>query len=185
LIISYIALLVLIVLIVIVFIRIKKQKELIEKAKQYEKLLRESRISRFKYQQSLEKSREFLKTLEQINESLRVIKAELESIRSDLRKHVEGVRSELKKTDNSDLDKRILNQMKTVLGEKWKFFNTRKLDCNKIRDKLKDMEKERNEIAQAEQAACEKWTMEKETVLKTWKELNTQIKITNPQKYYV
>ncbi len=185
--ISYIALLAIIVFIafiVIVFISMKKQKALIDKAKQYENLLRESRVSRYKYQQCLENSREFLKNIEQISESLRVIKAELESIRSDIRQHVEGIRKEVKKTDNSELDKRILTQMKTVLGEKWKFFNSRKLDCREVLDKLKELEEEKNEITQAENAGYEKWTLEKETVLKIWEELNTKIKITNPQNYY-
>ena len=181
--ISYIVLLVIIVFIVIVFISMKKQKALTEKAKQYEKLLRESRVSRYKYQQCLENSREFSKNVEQTGESLRVIKAELESIRSDIRQHVEGIRKG-KNTDNSELDKRILDQMKTVLGEKWKFFNSRRLDYHEVMDKLKELEEEKNEITQAENAGYEKWTLEKETVLKIWEELNTKIKITNPQNYY-
>lgn len=66
----------------------------------------------------------------------------------------------------------------------YKPFNIWRLDYHEVLDKLKELEEEKNEITQAENAAYEKWTREKETVLKIWEELNTQIKITNPRNYY-
>ena len=180
----FISILVVVVLVAIIFSKILKQKQLLVKVKQYEKLLKESRVSRFKYQQTLERNREFIKDIGTANESLRVIKAELESIRSDIRQHLNGVRQEKKKSDNSDLDKRVISQMSTVLGEKLKYLNSRKLDYLKSLGKLKEMEEEKSKLEEAENQACAKWAQEKETVLALWRELNTQFKITNPQKYY-
>ncbi|MBN2287684.1 MAG: hypothetical protein JXQ83_00030 [Candidatus Glassbacteria bacterium] len=182
--INYLPLLVVAVLIVVIYLKLKKQRQLLEKANKYEKLLRDSRISRYKYQQTLQRSRDFFKSQEQVNESLRIIKAELGSIRSDMRSHLEGIRHEVKKSDNTEFDKKVIGQMKTALEQKWKFFNSRKIECNKVVDKVNGLEVEKNEIINAERAACDKWTREKETVLKLWRELNTQIKITNPQKFY-
>ena len=181
---TYIPIVVVAVLLVLIYIKIKKQRELIEKAEQYEKLLKESRVSRYKYQQTLEKSRDIFKNIDQVKEGLRVLKAELESIRSDIRKHIESIRKERKAEGETELDKRILSQMIATLGERWKFYNVRKLDCLKVIEQLDKMEIEKIEAVQAEQDASEIWTREKETVLKIWRDLSTQIKITNPHKYY-
>ncbi len=180
----FISILVFVVLIAIIFIRILKQKQLLVKVKQYEKLLKESRVSRFKYQQILERNREFIKDIGTAIEGLRVIKAELESIRSDVRQHLNGIRQEKKKSDNSDLGKRVVSQMNAVLREKLKFLNSRKLDYLKSLGKLKELEEEKSKLEEVENQACAKWTQEKETVLGLWRELNTQVKITDPQKYY-
>jgi len=181
---TYIPLVVVVLLTVLIYIKIKKQRELIEKAEQYEKLLKESRVSRYKYQQILEKNRDIFKNIDKVKEGLRVLKAELESIRLDIRKHIESIRKEKKAEGKTDLDKRILSQMVATLGERWKFYNVRKLEYLKVIDQLDKMEKEKIEIEQAEHAASEKWTGEKETVLKIWRDLSTLIKITNPHKYY-
>ncbi|MFC1614701.1 hypothetical protein ACFL5K_05335 [Gemmatimonadota bacterium] len=180
-----IPLVVVVVLVGMIVFKVKKQRQLINKVNQYEKLLRDSRLSRYKYQQILQKSRDFLKSQEQVNESLKIIKSELMSIRPDIHKQIEEIRKEEEKGDNTELGKRTIAQMKTVLGQKLKFLEGRKQDYLKILTKVNDLEKTKKEIIESERVACDKWTEEKDTVMKLWRELNTQAPVTNPQKYYI
>jgi heme exporter protein D len=177
-------LVVIVVLVGMIVFKVKKQRQLLNKVTQYEKLLRDSRVSRYKYQQILQKSRDFFKSQEQVNEGMKIIKSELMSIRSDIRKHLEEIRKEEENSDNSELDKRTITQMKTILGQKLKFLEGRKQDSLKILDKVNGLEKTKKEIIESERVACDKWTKEKNTVMKLWRELNTQASVTNPQKYY-
>lgn len=76
---------VILILLIIIYVRIKIQQKLLEEAKRYETLLRDSRLIRWQYFQCIEKSKEILKEYEQMSNKLQGIKAELLGIRSDLR----------------------------------------------------------------------------------------------------
>ncbi|HUU26581.1 MAG TPA: hypothetical protein VM123_02110 [archaeon] len=172
------------VLAVLIYIRIGKQRRLISQANKYEALLKDSRVTRWQYSQSLEKSRDILKDVEQISGKVKTLKAELFHIRADIHEQLRTLRHEIKKSGGTELDRRVIIQMKVTFGEKWKFFNSRKLVHNETLDKLRETEKKRQELLKDETAACQKWTQEKEKLMKLWRELNDKIKVTNPYTFY-
>ncbi len=175
---------VILILLIIIYVRIKTQQKLLEEAKLYETLLRDSRLTRWQYFQCIEKSKEILKEYEQMSNKLKGIKAELLGIRSDLRDELRFLRAEIEKSTGTELDKRTITQMKAGFDEKWKFFSSRKTNHNKNLDKLIETKKKMEQATQEETEASSKWSSERESVMDLWRELSPKVQVTDPHNYF-
>lgn len=178
------SLLVVLIILILIYINIKRQWKLLDEAKKYEVLLHESRLIRLKYTQSLEKSREIDKEIEPVSNTAAVTKADLCSIRSEIRIYLDSLRKEIEKSTGSDLDIRTIALMKEYLVEKWKFLNSRKIFYIEIKAKLEELVKKKEQIIQEEFLFSSQWAKEKNEVMKLWHELNPKVKITDPHTFY-
>lgn len=175
---------VILTLLLIIYLRIKKQQELLEKVKSYEALLRDCRVTRWKYFQCMEKSKEALKIYEQMSDQLTILKAELLGIRSELRDELRFLRAEMEKSNGTELDKRTIVQMQAKFDEKWKFLSSRKTNFNETLDKLIETKRKMEQATQDEIEASSKWSSEKERIMDLWRELNSKVQVTDPHKYF-
>jgi len=171
-------------LILIIYLRVKKQQKLLSDAERYEAFLRDSRLTRWQYLQCMEKSKEILADFERISDNVNALKAELLGIRSELRDELRFLRAEIKQSAGTELDKRTIAQLKTDFQGKWKHLSSRKTNYNENLDILLETKKKMEQANQAETAASNKWSSEKERVMNLWRELNSKIQITDPHKYF-
>jgi len=171
---------VILVLVVILYIRVSQQRALMEAASVYEVRLREARLIRGIYLQSLDKSREILKDCEQQNGNLNTLKEEIYSLRSEARDLLRALRHTIHQSTGSALDKRTIEQMKVDFSEKWKYYNFRKHNCRDMRAAVLVAELRKEESLKTELTASQKWFSEKEQVMVMWSELSPKVKITDP-----
>jgi len=171
-------------LLLLIYVRIRNQRKLIEEAERYEVLLRDCRITRYQYMEALDKSREIQKERERMSNNLQVIKAELNGIRSDIRDELRFIREEIERSTEIEFDQRIIAQMKATLGEKWKFFSSRKTNYNENLARIIETKEKMEQATQKESEASSRWIQEKEMVMNLWQELSPKIQITHPHEYF-
>lgn len=176
----------LVILIFLGFIgyRLRKQRNLLKKGEDYEKMLREAKVARFQYMQALQKTRDYIKEVEGVVENLTSLKAELLGYHNDLREQISHLRQQRKQSTGSELDKRTLEQMKNDLTQLWAHTNSRKkvaleieASRNELRSKLKVQEKNEHEVT-------DRWITQKDQVIKTYKELKDQLVLADPKKAF-
>ena len=176
-----IPLLVILIFLVIVGNRIRKQRNLMQKRDDYEKKLREAKVTRYKYIQALQKTREYISEVEEAEERLIVLKAELIGYRKEQREMILHLRQLQKKSTGSELDKRTIAQQNNILIQHRAHTNMRKRVCmdlekvlDEARDKLKQQENHEHELTN-------RWFTQKDQVIKTYRELKDQLVLTDPQ----
>ncbi len=176
----------LVILLFLVFIgyRLRKQRNLLKKGEDYEKMLREAKVTRYQYTQALQITRDHLKEVESIKEKLTSLKAELIGYRNDLREQISNLRQQNKQSTGSELDKRTLAQMQSDLVQLLAHTNSRKkvaleieASRNELRSKLKVQEKNENEVT-------DRWIIQKDQVINTYKELKDQLVLADPKKAF-
>ena len=175
---------VILTLVLIIYVRVKKQQKLLADVERYEAFLRDSRVTRWQYLQCMEKSKEILKDYERMSDNIKMLKAELLGLRSEIRDELRFLRAEIKKSTGTELDKRTINQMKGDFEQKWKHFSRRKTNYNENLEKLLETKNKMEQANQAETQASNKWSEEKERVLILWRNLSSKVQITDPRKYF-
>ena len=175
---------VILTLILIIYVRVKKQQKLLADVERYEAFLRDSRVTRWQYLQCMEKNKEILKDYERMSDNMKVLKAELLGLRSELCDELRFLRAEIKKSTGTELDKRTIAQMKTDFEQKWKHFSRRKTNYNENLGKLLEAKKKMEQASQEETEASNKWSEEKTIVMNLWRNLSSKVKVTDPRKYF-
>jgi hypothetical protein len=179
-----IPMLVILVLLVIVGYRIHKQRNLIKKGEDYEKILREAKLTRYQYMQALHKTRDALTEVEGIEEKLTSLKAEIIGYHGDLREKIEHLRHQRKQSTGSDLDNRTLAQMKNDLTQLWAHTNSRKKVCREIEETHNELKRKHRLQESNEQKITDRWLTQRKQVMETYRELRDQLQLTDPKKSF-
>lgn len=175
---------VILVLLIIVFYRVRKQRNLLKQAEEYERLLRDARVSRYQYRQALESTRAAIQELEEIQENLNSLRAELHSYRRDLRQQAAKIREQILASDNSELDKRVVAQMKHSFAELWARADKRKKILRDLRATHRELQSRVKAREQEEQKASQKWTGQKSQVMTRYSQLKSRLTVTDPNTYF-
>ncbi len=174
---------VLVFLLVVALIKVNRQRQLLREARKYEKLLRECRVTRWHYTQSLEKSREAVHQVMPLEERRRALKAELHAIRGDLHRELQALREAFRRNSGSDLDQRVISQQRFTLNQKWKLLDSRRKDCLGLETTVRELASRRDQAVSEENRTCQNWVRDKERVMELWRGLHPKVKITDPQKF--
>jgi len=167
----------------VIYVRLANQRKLLKEIESYEIMLRNARVIRLQYIQALEGSRDALKELQHIEESLKSIKAELYSFREELREMLLTLRKEIEKSTETLLDKRTISQMRTNFEQKWKVADGRKHFYRQVLATCRQTRPILHQKAKEEDQANERWAVEKEKVMVFYRNLSPKAKITDPLKY--
>jgi hypothetical protein len=179
-----IPLLVIIVLLVLIGFRVLKQRKLMKKGEEYEKKVREAKVTRFQYIQALQKTRDSLTEVTGIEEKLTSLKAEIIGYHGDLREKIEHLRQQRKQSTGSDLDNRTLAQMKNDLTQLWAHTNSRKKVCRGIVEEHNESKRKYRLQEDNERQVTDRWLAQKDEVMKTYRELKDKLKLTDPKKSF-
>ncbi len=179
-----IPLLVILVFLLIIGYRIRKQRNLLKKGEEYEKILRDAKLTRYQYTQALQKTRDVLTEVEGIEEKLTSLKAEIFGYHTELREKIEHLRHQRKQSTGSDLDNRTLDQMKNDLTQLWAHTNSRKNVCREIVEAYRELKRRLKLQEHNEQKVTNRWLLQKNQVIKTYHALKDQLPLTDPKKSF-
>ncbi|MBN2290754.1 MAG: hypothetical protein JXQ83_15575 [Candidatus Glassbacteria bacterium] len=164
----------------ITFFRAKRKRELERKLDEYTGLLKIAGKTRSSYIAVMEKAQSLLKELEKIKTELFNSKSRLGKHRGELRESLQECRKEAAKDNRTEIDDRVLNQMKVKFGHHWKVYNSLKKISSETLARYNSTREQHETIAQEEQIAFRKWSQEKETVMRFFKEISRQIPMRHP-----
>ncbi len=180
----FIPLLVILVFLVVVGYRIHKQRIILKKGEEYEKMLREAKVTRYQYMQALQKTRDILVEVERVEENLTSLKAEIIGYHNDLREKLEHLRAQRKQSTGTDLDKRTLAQMKSELAQLWAHANSRKMACREIEESFSELKRKLKQQEKNEHTVTNRWLTQKDQVIKDYDALKNQLQLTDPKKAF-
>ena len=177
-------LIVILTFLVIIGIRVQKHRNLMKKREEYEKKLREAKVTRYQYMQALQQSRDILADIEEVEEKLTSVKAELIGYHSDIRQQVDTIRKHRKKSTGSDLDNRTQQQMEAELARLWAHTDSRKLVCLDIEEAHHKLMQNKKRLEHEELKVTNRWFKQKDNVIKVYDDLKNQLSLTDPRKSF-